>query len=102
MNVSDKTKFVQSLIDMNSNHQDDSDIVEQPTSDLNNTPNNNSSETLECSHCHKVQPISEFYVTTNYFHEKRGRTYRCKTCSRQSARESLAKKKAMKVTDVLN
>jgi hypothetical protein len=55
-------------------------------------------ETLECSRCHTVQPIDQFYVTTNYWHEKRGRTYVCKTCSRESARVSAAKKRK-KVTD---
>jgi protein-arginine kinase activator protein McsA len=51
-----------------------------------------------CSHCKQDLPEDQFYVTTNYWHEKRGRTYVCKTCSRESARLS-AKKKRKEVKD---
>lgn len=46
-----------------------------------------------CSRCKRDLPPEEFYKTTNYWHEKRGFTYVCKSCSRLSARVSAAKKR---------
>jgi hypothetical protein len=50
-------------------------------------------ETLKCSRCGIIQPVEQFYKTTNYWTQSRGRTYVCITCSRKSARESRAKRK---------
>ena len=66
---------------------------EQLTSNCEQPLFNSNSETLICSHCKRELDPSEFYITTNYFHEKRGRTYRCKPCSRESARISAAKRR---------
>lgn len=71
---------------------DDANIVEQP-------PIKIEQPTLKCSSCKKDLPPSEFYITTNYWHEKRGRTYRCKGCCRESARKSLANRKAKEKVD---
>lgn len=92
--VPDKSTDMDIVSDRDEIFEQSHEIIEQP---LNNSSN---SDSLECSHCHKLLPLTEFYVTTNYYHEKRGRTYRCKECSRQSARDSLAKKKAKKVMNI--
>jgi len=93
MTSSNETEIVQLQNTDVDNLASNDKSFEQPTSNCEQPLFNSNSETLECSHCHRVQPISEFYITTNYFHEKRGRTYRCKTCSRESARVSAAKRR---------
>ena len=79
------------------NVSEDDEYFEQPPENVEQTPKLDEStiqsEEIECSHCHVVQPRSEFYNTTNYWHQKRGCTYRCKTCCRKSAKESAAKKR---------
>ena len=78
--------IVQSQNDDKDNESSNDKSFEQP-------PLNPDKQTLICSHCKRELDLSEFYITTNYFHEKRGRTYRCKTCSRESARVSAAKRR---------
>ena len=97
--ISEVTKFVPDKSIDTDIVSDEDDNIEQTLNNPDTLLNNSDSETLICSHCHIAQPLTEFYVVTNYFHLKRGRTYRCKTCSRQSAKDSIAKKKAGKVKD---
>ena len=85
--------IVQSQNDDKDNESSNDNIFEQPSKNIEQTLNNPNKETLICSHCKRELDPSEFYITTNYFHEKRGRTYRCKTCSRESARISAAKRR---------
>jgi hypothetical protein len=54
---------------------------------------------LKCSKCKQDLPLTSFYETTNFWHEKRGRTYICKVCSRESAKLYAAKKRLKKVKD---
>jgi len=85
--------IVQSQNDDKDNESSNDKSFEQPPTNIEQTLNNPNKETLICSHCKRELDPSEFYITTNYFHEKRGRTYRCKTCSRESARVSAAKRR---------
>ena len=80
-----------------------SENIDKDNSSTNNnnfeqTMNNPLNNLLKCSGCKKDLPLSDFYITTNFWHEKRGRTYKCKECSRKSARDSVAKKR-QKVKD---
>ena len=85
--------IVQSQNDDKDNESSNDNIFEQPSKNIEQPPLNPDKQTLICSHCKRELDPSEFYITTNYFHEKRGRTYRCKTCSRESARVSAAKRR---------
>ena len=88
--------FVQSQCIVEENVSNDDSFVEQPLNNPRQMVNNSQNEFLICSHCKTEQPISEFYKTTNYSHEKRGRSYTCKTCCRESARKAIMKRKMLK------
>lgn len=89
MTSSDETEFVQSQNDDEDNSSDDDNNFEQPSKKVEQP-------TLKCSKCKLDLPLTDFYETTNYWHEKRGRTYICKTCSRASARASAKKRREQK------
>lgn len=93
MVTSDKLLIVQSPMDSIDDSSEDPKSFEQFNPELNNADSNDESELLECSHCHKKQPITEFYNVTNYWMQKRGCTYRCRTCCRESARISAAERR---------
>ena len=92
MTSDDELPFVQSQ-----NGDEDNPVSNDKS--FEQTMNNPVNNSLKCSGCKQYLPLSAFYVTTNFWHEKRGRTYKCKECSRKASREYIDRKKQGKVKD---